>query len=74
MTFIVTAWGAVSLATGYVKDWKMLTMCRVFLGAMEVGVTIHDLSDKNVDSFHSLVSFLPWSTSFQPGKSACYVQ
>ncbi|KAF9031255.1 MFS general substrate transporter [Hymenopellis radicata] len=38
LTFIVTSWGAVCFATAWVKDWRMLTLCRVLLGAMESGL------------------------------------
>lgn len=35
--FLITAWGACVLGMGFVKDWKMLTLCRALLGVFEAG-------------------------------------
>ncbi|KAF9259708.1 MFS general substrate transporter [Marasmius fiardii PR-910] len=37
MTFLVIAWGAVQLAMGFVKDWRLLAFCRVLIGVFEAG-------------------------------------
>src|SRR6185369_5109948 len=36
ITFIVTAWGAVQLAMGFVPTWGYLVLMRILLGALEV--------------------------------------
>ncbi|KAG5647083.1 hypothetical protein DXG03_001453 [Asterophora parasitica] len=37
LAFCVIAWGAVELAMGFVPNWRMLALCRVFLGLFEAG-------------------------------------
>jgi MFS family permease len=41
MTFIVTAWGIVQLAMGFVPTWGYLTLMRILLGALEVRLSNH---------------------------------
>lgn len=35
---ITLAWGAVQLSMGYIHSWHLLVLCRVLLGAFEVGI------------------------------------
>ena len=37
LSFIVTAWGAVMIGMGFVKDWGALAALRVILGILEAG-------------------------------------
>ncbi|KAG7444544.1 MFS general substrate transporter [Guyanagaster necrorhizus] len=37
LTFYIFGWGCVELATGFVKNWKDLVLCRVLLGTLEAG-------------------------------------
>ncbi|KAF5393375.1 hypothetical protein D9757_000508 [Collybiopsis confluens] len=37
LSFSVVAWGAVQLSMGFVPNWRILALCRVLLGAFEVG-------------------------------------
>ncbi|KIY63981.1 MFS general substrate transporter [Cylindrobasidium torrendii FP15055 ss-10] len=37
LTFYICGWGCVLVGMGLVKDWRLLVMCRVLLGALEAG-------------------------------------
>ena len=39
ITFVVTAWGAVTIGMGFVKHWSVLALCRALIGAFEVTTT-----------------------------------
>ena len=36
LTFKIVAWGAVTIAIGFVKHWGLLALCRTLIGAFEV--------------------------------------
>lgn len=36
LTFYICGWGCVLVGMGLVKDWRLLVMCRVLLGGLEV--------------------------------------
>jgi hypothetical protein len=40
LTFTAVSWGAVQLAMGFVHTWHSLVVCRVLLGACEVGTLL----------------------------------
>ncbi len=42
---ITLAWGAVQLSMGYIHSWHLLVLCRVLLGALEVGIGSQYKSD-----------------------------
>lgn len=38
MSFLITAWGCMVLAMGFIHDWRVLTVLRAFLGLFEAGL------------------------------------
>lgn len=42
---LITAWGACVLGMGFVKDWKILTILRAFLGIFEAGCKINTITN-----------------------------